>query len=123
MRWSEGSTNSKPSGLSLANCIAARKIAGAVFLEDGSNMILLSKQFSSLAWFKAMDLYLELVTINGDENSSVLQRWIVRLKRLSFLSNAMNCLGFLLFDNGQSLEPSPPDRITGVIFIFAPLLF
>lgn len=82
-------------------------------------MILLSKQFSSLVWLNAKDLYSLFVTINGDSNSSVLQRWIVLLNRLSFLLNEMNCLGVLLVDIGQSLEPLPPDRITGVIFIFA----
>jgi hypothetical protein len=36
-------------------------------------------------------------------------------KGLSSPTMGMNCLGRLLRDNGHSLEPSPPERITGII--------
>ena len=100
---------------------AAAVIAGAVFCEDGSNIMELGFILTSLNCSAVMNLCSSLQIIIGfSAFAKFLILCVVICKNEEFFLLLIDkyCFGKLLLERGQSLVPVPPQRTIGSILSF-----
>ena len=116
--WSAGKTSNNASSRFLYwASSAAKAIAGAVLRPCGSSRILAWVTPISCSCWAIRKRWSSLQTTIGALTSSAWVRFAVCCNKLYCSSvSGRHCLGKCSRDKGHSRLPTPPDKITGIIF-------